>query len=76
VGITGITARVLTCLHRVGAFAFYVENDPTRPPVICLSGIRDYTMVTLTNQTIYADCPACHDEVTKFGRQKCLPQPM
>lgn len=48
-----------TCLHRFMVECAWVNNDGMTAPVLKVSGTGMETVLTLTNETIYVNCPAC-----------------
>lgn len=62
-GITGTFVEVRACTHRKSAEFFYISNDGMTPPVICVAGCWEQTILTMTNQVIRASCPLCFELV-------------
>lgn len=61
-GITGMTIKTECCQHRAGR-ALWIKNDGNGPPVLFWESFEapqaSAVVLTLTNQTIYANCPTC-----------------
>lgn len=61
-GITG-TERTICCPHRAGR-AVWIRNDGMGPPVVLWEAYGDGPVIlTLTNQTIKAQCAECFERV-------------
>jgi hypothetical protein len=48
------------CMHRGRAEAAWILNNPGEgPPVVWIASPEGNVIATLTNQTIYLNCPEC-----------------
>lgn len=67
-----VNVETKCCQHVWGA-AWYVNNDGVSPPVIYLDSIQNRKVpliITLTNQLIKIQCPACFEEARLSAEQK------
>lgn len=58
----GKTGTSSSCEHLRGR-ALYIKNDGTGPPVVYIEHVGAAVVATLTNQTIYLNCPACFNRL-------------
>jgi len=66
----GIT--VTACKHRAG-FADWIQNDGKGAPVLLLETFSmGPVLLTLTNQTIFMNCPSCFDTNRRDALTRCL----
>jgi hypothetical protein len=61
-GKTGITVTD-TCPHRIGAFVSYIRNDGVSAPILWIEEIDRPSVITLTNQVVRVNCPACFERI-------------
>jgi hypothetical protein len=61
-GKTGITVTD-TCEHRIGAFVSYIRNDGLSAPILWIEDIDRPSVITLTNQVVRVNCPACFEHI-------------
>lgn len=55
----GDKAKCRCCPHCEIAHVSYVRNDGEGPPVLLIENLPEVSVVTLTNQVIYINCPSC-----------------
>lgn len=67
----GIT--VTACKHRAG-YADWIRNDGTGAPVLMLETFSmGPVLLTLTNQTIFMNCPGCFEATRRDALSRCSP---
>jgi hypothetical protein len=63
-GIT-VTTEVVTCEHRPSAFVSYIRNDGVSAPILWVEEIDRPSVITLTNQVVRVNCPACFEAIRR-----------